>query len=143
MTPKEKKYLNYGVYGAVAIGALYLIFGSKTESGGGSADPTGNGSVSPGNFEFNAATVANQLYNAMKDTGTKTNLIFSALANVSQDNFAKVITAFGKRSYNDTFGNQINFGIFPLPLHGLVYWLESELSEEHYETLRQKYPKYL
>jgi len=143
MTVKQKKYLNYGIYATLGVGTLYLLFGNSRESGGASSDPTGNGNVTPNQLEFNAETVSNQLYNAMKDTGTKTNLIFSALAMVSQDQFAKVIKAFGKRSYNDTFGNQINFGIFPLPTHGLVYWLESELSEEHYETLRQKYPKYL
>lgn len=144
MTQKEKKYLNYGIYGIAATGILYLIFGNSKESGGGSEDPTGNGTTIPNSTEFNANIVAEKLYDAMKEMGTKTAQILTALATVNQANFGKVITAFGKRSYNSTTGNQINYTPWSsLPLEGLKYWLESELDEQTYETLRQKYPNYL
>lgn len=144
MTQKEKKYLNYGFYGVVAVGTIYLIFGNSRESGGGSEDPTGNGNTIPNSTEFNASTVAEKLYDAMKEMGTKTAQILTALATVNQANFGKVVTAFGKRSYNSTTGNQINYAPWsPLPLINLKGWLESELDEQTYETLRQKYPNYL
>lgn len=144
MTQKDKKYLNYGLYGVGAIGILYLIFGNSKESGGGSVDPTGNGNTVPGSIEFNAKTIAEKLYDAMKDMGTKTPQILTALATVNQSQFGQVFSAFGKRSYNSQMGNQINYNpFFPLPLVNLKGWLESELDDETYETLRQKYPNYL
>jgi len=144
MTPKEKKYLNYGFYGVAAVGILYLIFAESKEDGGGSEDPTGNGTTVPGSTVFNAKAIAEKLYDAMKETGTKTQQILTALETVSQTQFGQVVTAFGRRSYNAQMGNQINFNpFFNLPLVNLKGWLEEELDAGNYDTLRKKYPNYL
>jgi hypothetical protein len=47
-----------------------------------------------------ANTYANQLFNAMKDAGTNTDLIYTVLEKLQKkDDFRKVYNAFGKRSY--------------------------------------------
>lgn len=142
MTPQEKKYLIYGSAALVAIiAAAYLL---KKDKGGSSLDPTGNGNVIPENGTFDPLTVANNLWKAMAQSGTDENKIFATLKNVTQDQFALVIQKFGKLKYNPILGNQVNLNPFSdLDRYSLPEWLEYELSESSYETLRLKYPKYL
>lgn len=148
MTPQQKQYAIYGGV-ALAVGiAAYLIFKPTSTTAGsyGSNDPTGNGGIlNPGGSVFNAANIADKLYNAMKSIGTDEDLIFNSLQGVSQTQFGQVIQAFGKKSYNSTYGNQINYSPWAgnLPLEPLQVWLKSELSDQSYETLRQKYSYYL
>ena len=147
MTPNQKN-IAYVAGGLVVALIGYNMF-LKSDNGGSAEDPTGNGGITnPGSgtgngASFNAVNVANALYDAMKTTGTNESKILTVLQNVNQPRFGEVVKAFGKKSYNDTFGNQINYGIFPLPMHDLPYWLESELSEEEYNILFMKYPNYL
>jgi hypothetical protein len=142
MTPQQKKYAIYGTVAVVAIAAtIYLL---KRDRGGSSLDPTGNGNVIPDNGTFDPLTVANSLWKAMKDTGTDENKIFATLKNVTQDQFALVIQKFGMLKYNPLTGSQLNLNPFSeLKRYSLPEWLEYELSESSYETLRLKYPKYL
>ena len=112
MTTKEKNYLKYGGIGLGVIVLYKLIFGSKIDNQGVSVDPTGNGS-STGNggvtpYVFNADSVANALWEAMKDMGTwdfcNKNCedgIFAALQPVNAQQFSQVVRAFDKRKYNN------------------------------------------
>lgn len=145
MTPKEKKYLTYGGYTAVAGIALWLIF-RDPESGGGAVDPTGNGGVNPGgsNVPFSASDKATKLYDLMKEMGSDEKKIMAVFIGVSESQFAQIRTAFGKRSFNKQLGNQVNFSPFwPLPLLPIEEWLERKLSESEFGTLQKKYPNYL
>ncbi|WP_157499525.1 hypothetical protein [Flavobacterium commune] len=141
ITEQEKKNLTIGI--AVAIGGivLYTVLRPKTES---FADPTGNGTYIPGQVAFNAKSVAGSLYNAMKDMGTDEEAIIEILKPVNQTQFAQVVTAFGRKSYNTVTGNQYSFDPFSsLPLLGLKDWLFNELSGKEYAILRLKYPYHL
>lgn len=148
MTPVQKQYAIYGGV-ALTIGIVaWLIFKPTSTTSGsyGSNDPTGNGGIlTPGGSVFSATNIAEKLYNAMKNSGTDEDLIFNSLQGVSQTQFGQVIQAFGKRSYNSLYGNQINYAPMfgSLPLEPLQVWLKSELSDQSYETLRQKYSYYL
>lgn len=140
MTDKEKKI---AIGAAVVVGAvvLFKVILPKTDKSGGSEDPTGNGTNTniPG-ATFNASNVAETLYEAMRKSGTNETKILNALMYVNATQFAQVAVKFGKRSYNTTTGNQINyFPVSPLPLLPLQVWLESELSETQYNILRTKY----
>ncbi|WP_035677916.1 hypothetical protein [Flavobacterium limnosediminis] len=149
MTPIQKQYALYGgIALAVGIAAWFIFKPTSTTTSGsyGSNDPTGNGGVlNPGTVVFNAKNIAEKLYNAMKDSGTDEDLIFNSLQGLSLTQFAQVIQAFGKRSYNSLYGNQINWNpLFgSLPLEPLQVWLKSELSAKSYETLRLRYSYYL
>ena len=153
MTTQEKKYLKYGGI-ALGIGAvLWLIFKPNNESGS-IDDPTGNGEVlnpnQPGGF--NAAKVANDLYEAVKDigfasvisgNGDEKEIIYNILKNVSASTFTKVVTAFGQRYYNPTFGGTY-FAFFSTPeKHTLPFILKKELTTSDYNILKQKYPNSL
>lgn len=147
MTPKQQQYAIYGGIAIVACFTAWMAFKPTSTVPGayGSNDPTGNGGViNPGETVFNARNIAEKLYNAMKNTGTDEDLIFNSLQGVSQNQFGQIVLAFGRRSYNELYGNQINFNpIESLPLEPLQVWLKSELSDNSYETLRQKYSYYL
>ena len=144
MTANEKKYLKYGSVIAL-IGLVYLLTRTKQESGSSNVfdnTPLPNGTL------FNAKSIAELLYDAMKDSGTDEASIFNALQGVDESRFIAVSNAFGRRSYNETLGNQYNLppwfpGYSPLPLLPLKTWLKTELSKQNYETLRLKYPNSL
>ncbi|MGQ2982120.1 hypothetical protein [Flavobacterium sp.] len=145
LSPQNKKYLTYTACGVGVIVLLKLVL-PKTDSSGRANDPTNNGMPGGGTVpsNFNPSVVAEKLYDAMRTTGTDEAAIFNALQPVNQAMFSQVYGKFGKRSYNKTMGNQINyFPITPLPLEDLKTWLRNELSDENYNTLRLKYPLYL
>lgn len=156
LTDKEKKY------GLVALGVLtlgtigYFVFRTAPSGNtGASADPTGNGTVTNpgGTYTFDATKTANELYDAMKPTGfagwtglnpNERAKVFAALERVNSTQFGQVVQKFGRRSYNKTAGNQINyFPITPLPLEPLAVWLKNELDFEDYSLLKLKYPNHL
>ncbi|RDI07043.1 hypothetical protein [Flavobacterium sp. AG291] len=140
MTDKEKKIALYAGVGLVAVLLISRIL-PKTDKSGGIDDPTGNGTNTniPGTT-FNPSSVAETLYDAMKEMGTDEAKIMNALQYVNASQFAQVAAKFGKRSYNKTLGNQINpWPLTPLPLLPLQVWLENELSSSQYNTLRLKY----
>lgn len=91
---------------------------------------------------FNAKKIAETLYDAMKGiditNDSKNEVIFATLTGVTQDQFGKVFSAFGKRRYNTYTGNTLG-----LYLYNLKTWLKSELSPASYLQLQQQYPKYL
>lgn len=137
MTDQDKKNLKTVAYLLGGAGLLYLVFSKPSET-----DPTGNGGTYiPPVVVFNAKNVAEGLYNAMKDSGTEEEAIFEILKPVNQTQFAQVVEAFGKRSYNKYTGNQYNFNPFSsLEKLDLKTWLNEELSAKDYAILRNKYP---
>ncbi|ALM50310.1 hypothetical protein AMR72_16315 [Flavobacterium psychrophilum] len=141
MTDKEKNYVKIGV-GVLGAIVLFKLVVPKTDNSGSAQDPTGNGSTpvgTPGGT-FNANATADKLYNAMKDLGTDEDKILNALMYVTPTQFAQVVKAFGKQSYNKTLGNQIRVIPWqPLTLYPLQVWLENELSSEQYNILALKY----
>lgn len=141
MTPEQTKNLKIGTGVVAGLGLLYLLFGNKKENSGNTADPTGNGSYTPALNVFNAKSVSLSLYDAMKESGTEEEAILEALKTVNQAQFAQVVTAFGKRYYNTTTGNQYQINPFlDLPKLPLKTWLNEELSVKDYAILRNKYP---
>ena len=145
MTPQEKKTALYVGGGVLLVGIGYLVFFNKSDTAGAYLDPTGNGTVlNPTTSSFNAKNIADNLYNAMRESGTDEDVIISELKNVSQPQFALIVKSFGRKQYNDTTGNQYNYIPFTqLPLVDLKGWLKSELSLQEYTNLRRKYPQYL
>ncbi|MBF03229.1 MAG: hypothetical protein CMP76_08030 [Flavobacterium sp.] len=137
LTNQQIKYTKIGAGVALSIFLLYLAFGKKKQDAGGQVNDPTNNNDSSSTF-FDPVKVAEILYKAMKDVGTDEDLIFNTLKNVSQVQFAKVIEAFGVRNYNTFTGNT-----FSLVKHSLPVWLESELSESDYSTLKLKYPNHL
>lgn len=138
------------LYGFGILGILWLIFrkpSTDSTTSIGSEDPTGNGSSTPNTpmYVFNAAKVADELYEAMRYNGTDEDAIMSALQHVNQTQFAQVFSKFGKIQYNKTLGNQVNptAWIDDLPFVDLRGWLKNELSDADYKILRLKYPSYL
>lgn len=145
MTAKNKKILVI----AAAVGAaviIYHVVKTKTDTSGTGYDPTGNGgSNGSSELPFNANSTAEKLYEAMRNTGTDEEAIFAALKNITQQQFAQVITAFQNRSYNSSMGNQVNYAPWSssLPLKDLPYWLKNELSSSDYNKLRLRFPNHL
>ncbi len=142
MTPQELKYSKIGVGVLIAGVIAYFVF-KKDDNQGTGIDPTnnGNGGTNSGNYIFNPTKVANELYDAMKTANFGHKNIMVILQRINQSQFGQIVTAFGRKSYNDITGNQ--YGVFTLPLVGLQGWLKSELSEDDYRTLKYKYPNYL
>lgn len=140
MTTQTQKTVIIGTVGLVV---LYLIT-RKTDNGGVTQDPTGNGTGNVGGTTtgFNAKVVAEDLYDAMKYMGTDEDIIIGILKYVSASQFDSVFTAFGRRQYNATLGNQQNplAWVSQLPYIDLKGWLKSELSEKEYLNLKRKYP---
>jgi hypothetical protein len=148
MTPQNKQYLLYAGVAIALVGGYYMFFSTPApEVGGGiGTDPTGNGIANAGSagYVFNAYTVANDLYDAMKDSGTDEQFIIDTLTHVNANQFAQVFQAFGSLAYNSTLGNQYQLNPFsPLPKVNLKGWLYSELSTENYRILKLKYPNNL
>ena len=139
MTPKEQKYL---IGGTVAVAAAYFLFFSNTESGNG-VDPTGNGG--PGTTDprgFNAFTVATDLYEAMKDSGTDEEAVVYILKTVTAAQFDQVFEKFGRLNYNPLLGNQ--YSVWGnLDKYDLKGWLKNELSPAEYANWKRKYPNRL
>lgn len=146
MTPaEEKKYLKIGGIVAGSLLVIYLLFKKPAENGGNQNDPTGNNGSSGSGYgdnslPFNAKSVAANLFELMDVYGTKEDEIIAELTNVTQTQFAQVVSAFGKKPYylfgsNDWFGTP----------QGLKYWLQEELgvTSSYYRTLKLKYPLYL
>lgn len=139
MEAKTKKIVLIAA-GAVAAGTiLYFVLRKKTDSTGEECDPTGNG----GNCnQVDPSLVADQLYDAMKESGTDEQAILLALKNVNKTMFDQVIQKFGKQSYNKLLGNQIRINPFSsLPLEPLQVWLKNELTTSEYSKLKLKYPQ--
>lgn len=141
MTATQNKTAKIVAISAAVLITSYFVFKPKTEKSSLPYDPVSN----PGGaIGFNAGHVALALLDAMKTMGTNEQTIFDVLTPVNQVQFGKVVAAFGKRQYNSTTGNQINyFPVYQLPYVDLKGWLYSELSKENYATLRSKYPNYL
>lgn len=147
MTPENKKILNY-VLIALGIGGVgYIIFSSSDNGGDGGGEPTGNagGNAGSSGSTFNAKNIADDLLEAMRESGTDEDTIIGLLRYVSSAQFDAVFFAFGKQQYNATLGNQINplAWISELPFVDLKGWLKSELSEQEYLNLKRKYPSKL
>lgn len=137
---QKKAGIVIGLVGAIVLG--YFVLRKKPDNDGGVNDPTGNGGAVSGGITpvFNAKVVADNLFELMDGYGTKEDEIVAELTSVSQNQFAQVITAFGKPPYylfggNEWFGSAL----------GLVGWLKEELgtTSEEYRTLKLKYPNYL
>lgn len=147
MTQQEKNtWKKVGIGAAILLGSYFLFFRSKDEPGSGAVDPTGNvNTPGTGASSFNAANIANILYNAMKPCfGTDEKAIFQALQGLTEAQFEQVRIAFGRKSYNTTWGCQyVAIPWSDLPLLGLREWLKSELSERDYNTLRLRFPNKL
>lgn len=144
LTVQEKEQLKTGAYVVAAGLFLYFVFRKGKENSGAIDDPTGNGTYTPTLPTFNAKIVAENLYDAMKDSGTDEESILETLKTVSPAQFAQVVIAFGSRYYNTVTGNQYNFNPFAsLPKLPLKTWLKEELSTKDYALLRAKYPNYL
>jgi|688.fasta_scaffold91556_10 hypothetical protein len=86
-----------------------------------------------------ANTFANQLYSAMKNSGTNEDMIYSIFKKIEKkDDFRKVYNAFGRRSYVGKFvggsptaldkwlGNYDDFD--------LIEWLNEEVGYSNYPT---------
>lgn len=144
LTVQQEENLKTVAYVGAAGLLVYFVFVKRKENSGSSVDPTGNGSYTPTLPTFNAKIVAENLYDAMKDTGTDEESILETLKTVSPTQFGQVIIAFGNRSYNTLTGNQYNFNPFsPLPKLPLKAWLKEELETKDYALLRAKYPNHL
>lgn len=137
MTPQNKKKLIYTGVGLLAVSVIYMVFfrNSSTSPGSGSNEFPA--------FDFNAKEVANDLFLTMRELGTEEADIVSILKQVDESQFAKVFSAFGKKPYNKTTGNQYEVIGFPLKVYDLKVWLYEELSDADYKILKYKYPKYL
>ena len=135
MTPEQSENLKLG--GAVVAGGilLYLLFGTKKDNSGGANDPTQNGTYIPVST-FNAANVAEGLFDAMNRLGTDETAVLEILKTVSSAQFAQVAAAFGFKPYNAWTGNDYGFGLNSLPLKA---WLKEELSASDYVILKSKY----
>lgn len=141
MKAQDQKYTKIGI-GLAAAGIVgYLIVTSRDRGSGYGDDPTGN-NVSPNTpiVVFNSKNAVQKLYDAMREIGTDEKAIMQVFQGVSVSNFPKVYKDFGLRSYNSVLGNQYRFNpFFSLPLENLAVWLENELSNSSFETLRIKY----
>ena len=143
ITPTQKKYLTYA---GIGVGVVILIKSimPKTSTAGSASDPTGNGSIgSIPVYTFNAETVANALYEAMRYNGSPNKPITDILKQLTPAQFGQVFIKFGKKSYNTSLGNQIALPFISLPLHNLKTWLENELSASEYNIYKLKFPQYL
>jgi len=143
MTSQQTEYLKLGA--GVLVGGLiiYSIMGKPNQPA--VYDPTvGGGGTGTSPVVFNAKSVTETLYDAMKEMGTDENLILEILKPISPAQFAAVASKFGNRPYNSLTGNIYNFSPFyDLPLLSLKAWLKYELSTSDYVILRNKYPNSL
>jgi hypothetical protein len=91
-----------------------------------------------------ASNYANQLYNAMKISGTKEDVILSIFKKIQRkEDFLKVYNAFGTRSYVRHFGENPDKLIKFFGLYSnldLVEWLQEEIStidKELYDLVKK------
>lgn len=144
ITAQQEENIKTGAYVLGAGLLIYFVFIKRKENAGVNIDPTGNGSYTPTLPSFNPKIIAENLYDAMKDSGTDEESILETLKTVTPTQFAQVVTAFGSRYYNTVTGNQYNFNPFStLPKLPLKTWLKEELNTKDYALLRAKYPNYL
>lgn len=149
---KSTKILGAGILVATGLGLFFLNRSNKNTANGGSGylDDVENNTVL-----FNPKSTADNLYEAMKDTGkslfssagfsvgTQRDVIFETLSTISANQFNSVVRAFGLKPYNKTTGNQ-SFPIWSTPTkYGLKTWLKEELPTKDYIMLKNKYPKNL
>lgn len=94
---------------------------------------------------FNARSIAIKLKAAMVPDGwfnaTDETEIIEILSGINQEQFYKVIVAFGKQRYSPGLGNE--YGLYK---YGLPFWIKNELDEgksDEYKTLKKLFPKYL
>lgn len=94
---------------------------------------------------FNAKILAQKLKEAMLPSGTFEGTIESEiiklLTGITQEQFYKIIVAFGSQKYNSYIGSQ-TLAVYSYPL---TFWLKNELgaSSDEYKTLQTLFPKYL
>lgn len=147
LTVEHKKYITIAVVVGLVGTVVYLI--NKASKDGYNdnnnvLDPTGNGTTSPAvGVKFNAKSIAEDLYNAMKGTGTDEAMITDVLTRVNPTQFEQVFHAFGKRGYNKNFGNVSFFIWETIVKYDLKFWLKNELNDSDYRILKLKYPQYL
>lgn len=151
MQPQTAKYLKYGLIGLATVGLVYAVTKVAVNPGNGSTeDPTGNGLVTNPGFSvpFNARKVAADLWEQVKPTGFASWIsgngderenIFNILKRVSDSQFKQVVTAFGKKPYNATFGGTYFAFWEDVTYYGLAFILKKELEAEDYNILKQKF----
>lgn len=120
--------------------AVFLMNKKKTTSGNQYLDDEISGTTS---ISFNPKAIADTLYDSVKELGTDEDLIFDTLSSVSENQFGKVIKAFGLKPYNKTTGNTRFLPFTTITKFGLKTILYNELDARRYTTLKNKYPKYL
>ncbi len=105
-----------------------------------------NGNLTLYGETFNAKEIAKKLKEAMLDdewfSNTDEDGIIELLTGVTQEQFYRVITAFGKQYYNPTLGGTIG----AYKKYSLPEWLKSEFGDgKHveYKTLKTLFPKYI
>lgn len=136
---KSTKIIGSAILLATIIG-VWLISKKPTLKKGHYLDDNPETGIS---IQFNPITIAKQLHEAMRTTGTDEDLIFESLTGLSQTQFGSVVKAFGLKPYNKYTGNQMGVIGISLPKLNLKAWLKYELSEKQYKTLRYKFPNYL
>lgn len=150
LTKKQTTYLQYGLAGAAGLTIVYLLLRNNSDSGS-ATDPTGNGDITnPNNpVSFNANKIANDLYSEMKSTGfaswvsgngDERDNIFEILKRVSATQFKQVVTAFGRKPYNPTFGGTLFAFWSAIENHSLPFIMKKELTAEDYNFLKKKFP---
>lgn len=100
-----------------------------------------------GTNQIDALQIANTIHDVMRKTNfsntNKNEIVLSAFANISLNQFAQVIKAFGLRFYNPNLGNDYTIlGVKPNK-YSLAFWLRKELNDDEYNTLKSRFSKYL
>ncbi|OAB79747.1 hypothetical protein [Cochleicola gelatinilyticus] len=85
-----------------------------------------------------AKIAASRLLNAMNIVGTDVSTIYAVLEDKTAKDYALISNEFGEERYTG-----IAKGPWPNKFRNLAYWLQSELSNNQYETLKQKMPNVL
>lgn len=88
-----------------------------------------------------------QIHKEMKKSNSDYRVILVLLEPVSEEHFGQMITLFGERPYMDKTRSDGVDGNF-LPFNEAIpqklpYWLSMDLPNEAYQTLKEKFPKYL
>lgn len=135
---KNKKPLIY-IGGAIAIVVIGYAIVSRLKGGiGGFLKDNSKGLTDFAPIEVDnakstisetlASTYANQLWNAMKNAGTDTDMISSVLNKLqNKEDFKKVYNSFGRRSYYVTGEPTISAYLFGYDDLDLVEWFNKEV----------------
>lgn len=135
---KNKKPLLY-IGGAIAIVVIGYAIVSRLKGGIGGFLTDGSKGISdftPIELDVKkstisdtlASTYANQLWNAMKNTGTDTDMISNILNKLqNKDDFKKVYNSFGRRSYYVSGEPTISAYLFGYDDLDLVEWFNKEV----------------